>query len=44
VRRHAGSPYEARSYSYALQKHVKSFVMNKKGVIGLFDHPRASYK
>jgi hypothetical protein len=38
VRRHAGRPYEAGSYCYALQKRVKPFVRNGKGVIGLFDH------
>jgi hypothetical protein len=40
VQRHAGRPYEARSYCYALQKRVKPFVRNGKGVIGLFDRPQ----
>jgi hypothetical protein len=40
VRRHAGSLHEARSYCYALQKRVKPFVRNGKGVIGLFDRPQ----
>jgi hypothetical protein len=34
VRRHVGSPYEARSYCYTLKKRVKPFVRNGKGVIG----------
>jgi hypothetical protein len=40
VRRHAGRPYEVRSYRYALQKRVKPFVRNGKGVIGLFGRPQ----
>jgi hypothetical protein len=40
VRRHTGCPYEAGSNCYTLQKCVKLFVRNGKGVIGLFDHPR----
>jgi hypothetical protein len=40
VRRHAGCPSEAGSYCNALQKRVKPFVRNRKGVIGLFDHSR----
>jgi hypothetical protein len=39
VRRHAGSPYEARSYCYTLKKRVKPFVKNEKGVIGVFELP-----
>jgi hypothetical protein len=38
VRRHAGGPYEARNYCYTLQKCVKPFVRNGKGVIGVFGH------
>jgi hypothetical protein len=40
MQRHAGCPYEAGSYCYALQKCVKPFVRNRKGVIELFDHSR----
>jgi hypothetical protein len=40
VRRHAGSPYEGRSYCYTLKKRVKPFVRNKKGVIGGFELPQ----
>jgi hypothetical protein len=38
VRRHAGGLYEAGSYCYTLVKCVKTFVRNKKGVIGVNDH------
>jgi hypothetical protein len=44
VRRHAGGPYEAKSYCYTLEKRVKPFVKNGKGVIGVIEYPRASYK
>jgi hypothetical protein len=40
VQGHVGSPYEARSYCYTLKKHVKSFVRNGKGVIGVFERPQ----
>jgi hypothetical protein len=40
VRRHAGGPYEARSYCYTLEKCVKPFVRDGKGVIGLFERPQ----
>jgi hypothetical protein len=42
VQRHARGPYEGRSYCYTLEKRVKPFVRNEKGVIGVFEHPRAS--
>jgi hypothetical protein len=38
VRRHAGGLYEAGTYCYTLVKCVKSFVRNRKGVIGVNDH------
>jgi hypothetical protein len=47
VRRHAGGPYEVRSYCYTFEKRVKPSVRNGKGVIGGgggLSIPRASYK
>jgi hypothetical protein len=41
VRRHAGDPYEARSYCYALEKCVKSFVRNGKGAIGVIERAQS---
>jgi hypothetical protein len=40
VRRHAGGPYKARSYCYTLEKRVKLFVRNEKGVIGVIEYPQ----
>jgi hypothetical protein len=39
VRRHAGGPYEARSYCNTLEKCVKLFVRDGNDVIGVFEHP-----
>jgi hypothetical protein len=40
VQRHAGGPYEARSYCYTLEKRVEPFVGNEKGVIGVIEYPQ----
>jgi hypothetical protein len=42
VRRHAGGPYEARSYCYTLEKRVKSIVRDEKGVIGGIERPQGA--
>jgi hypothetical protein len=42
--RHAGDSYEARSYRYTLEKRVKQFVWNGKGVIGLIEDPQGLLK
>jgi hypothetical protein len=42
IRRHAGGLYDARSYSYALVKCLKSFVRNGKGVTEADDHAQGS--